>query len=163
MIPLLPEEKEWEKYQAFTITNEQMVYEYMKLIKNQDLSGLLRLFTWNAIVHEPFSKEQESGLKGKDTIENFMRITLMANKGAEDSIEFVNDYNHDDGSGKLESEKESNEITALVTFHDEGLLKVRFHFKFAIVIEMMEDRHGLTMSLPSKRIKELEISFINDF
>jgi ketosteroid isomerase-like protein len=163
MLPLLPEEKEWEKYRSFTITNEQMVYEYLRLIKKQDLNGLLKLFAEDAIVHEPFSKEQERGLRGKDEIENFMRITIMASKGIEGSIEFIGDYNYNDGSGKLESEKESSKITALVTFEDEGLLKVKFQFRFAILMELMEDQYGLAMTLPSKKIKELEISFVNDF
>jgi ketosteroid isomerase-like protein len=146
---------EWEKHHAKTVSNEQMVYDYFRLIDKKDLEGLLRLFAEDAIVYEPFSKE-ESGLRGKAAIQDFLQITIMADAGTNRVIEFTN--GHHDG-GKTEK-RETSEITALVMFQGNDVLKGKFHFKFVIVIEVLEDSRGLSMTLPSKKIKELLIQII---
>ena len=143
---------EWEKHHARTVSNEQMVYDYFKLIDKKDLEGLMRLFAEDTIVYEPFSKE-EAGLRGKAAIRDFLRITIMASAGADRVIEFAGDV------GKTE-QRETNEITALVTFNGDGALKGRFNFRFVIEIEVLEDNRGFSMTLPSKKIKELRIRII---
>jgi ketosteroid isomerase-like protein len=142
----------WKKHHAQTVSNEQMVCDYFRLIDRKDLEGLMRLFAEDAIVYEPFSKE-EGGLRGKAAIRDFLRITIMANAGADRVIEFASD-------GDKTEEGETNEITALVAFQGDGALKGKFNFSFVIEIEMLEDRRGFSMTLPSKRIKELRIQIV---
>jgi ketosteroid isomerase-like protein len=143
---------EWEKHRAQTVSNEQMVYDYFRLIDKKDLEGLLRLFAEDVIIYEPFSKEG-GGLRGKDAIKDFLQITIMANAGTSREIEFTSD------SSKTE-QRETSEITALVTFQGDGALKGKFSFKFVIEIEVLEDSRGFSMTLPSKKIKELRIQII---
>jgi hypothetical protein len=54
------------------LDNEDLVYDYFRLTLRKDIRHVLDLFTENAIVHEPFSKQapsasEDSGLK-VDTI-----------------------------------------------------------------------------------------------
>lgn len=132
-----------------------MVFDYFRLIERKDIEGLLRLFADDAIVYEPFSKEK-AGLKGKATIRDFLLVTIFADPGTYQIIEFSNGYLE---STKLEG-KETDEISAIVTFGSEGILKGKFHFKFIIEIEVLEDKNGLNMTMPSKRIKELRIEIM---
>lgn len=145
----------WEKHHAETVSNEQMVYDYFRLIDKKDLKGLLRLFAEDAIVFEPFSKE-EGGLRSKESIQDFLHITIMVNAGTDRVIEFADGYR--DG-GETEG-KETDQITALVTFKGDGVLKGIFNFRFVIEIEVFEDKRGFSMTMPSKKIKELCIQII---
>lgn len=72
---------EWEKYRSKTVSNGQMVYDYFRLIDKSDLEGLLNLFADDAIVYEPFSQEAD-GLRGRNAIRDFIRITIMADSGS---------------------------------------------------------------------------------
>lgn len=72
---------EWEKYRSKTVSNGQMVYDYFRLINKSDLEGLLNLFADDAIVYEPFSQEAD-GLRGRNAIRDFIRITIMADSGS---------------------------------------------------------------------------------
>lgn len=45
------------------LDNEDLVYEYFRLTLRKDIHHLLDLFTEDAIIHEPFSKHEDSGLK----------------------------------------------------------------------------------------------------
>lgn len=138
-----------------TVSNKQMVYDYFRLTDKKDLEGFLRLFSEDAIVFELFSKE-EGGLKGKAAIQDFLQITIMASAGAERVIEFIDEYYE----GAKTEDIETNEITALVTFQGDGTIKGKFHFKFVIEIEVLEDNRGFSMTTPSKRIQELRIQII---
>jgi hypothetical protein len=143
---------EWEKYRARTASNEQMVYDYFRLIDKKDLDGLLELFADDATVYEPFS-QVEDGLKGKAAIRDFLHITIMADAGTKRTVEFVNGAH----IGRTEKDIEMDEIAALVTFQGDGTLRGKFNFKFVIVVEVIEDRDGVSMLFPSKKIKELRI------
>lgn len=114
------------------LTNEQMVTEYFNRISSKDVDGLLQLFADDAVVYEPFSKED--GLHGKSAIEYFLNVAVMANTGLTRSIKFV--------------EKSEEAITALVRFERDGSIRGRFSFLFAI-----EEISG------QKKIKELKIRF----
>src|SRR6187200_1561370 len=62
----------------FVYNNEDIVFEYFKLVKSKDIESLMELFAPDAIVYEPFSKIT-GGLKGKRAIESFLRVAIMAN------------------------------------------------------------------------------------
>ena len=48
------------------------------VVKNNDIEHLMNLFSPDAIVYEPFGK-LSGGVSGKQTIESFLRIMIMAN------------------------------------------------------------------------------------
>lgn len=114
------------------LPNEQIVYEYFRLISNKDVPGLLDLFAEDSVVYEPFSKED--GLRGKPKIEHFLKVAVMANAGLKRTIGFV--------------QKSADAITALVTFERGDSVKGRFSFLFA------------TEEVSGKKIKELVIRFV---
>ena len=56
------------------LDNEDLVYEYFRLILRKDIRHLLDLFTEDAIIHEPFSKPEDSGLTLNTLIMTTMRM-----------------------------------------------------------------------------------------
>ena len=118
------------------LSNEETVFQYFKLIENKDIDGILDLFDYDAVVSEPFSKSQ--GLRGKASIEPFLKVAVMANSGLDRKIEIEKSAN-----GKNDPHK----LVALVTFEKGDKTKGRFTFKF-------------TNSDGAKRIKSLHIEFL---
>jgi hypothetical protein len=123
------------------LTSQETVRKYFDLITKKDVEGILDLFTDDEpAVYEPFSNEK-GGLHGKDAIESFLKIALMANAGLKREIKF------EDGSG--------DKTTALVTFERGAILRGRFTFDF--VTEKGESKKG---NGQVKRIKSLKIRFL---
>ena len=123
------------------LTGQETVRRYFDLITRKDMNGILDLFTDNEpVVYEPFSNEKE-GLHGKEAIESFLKIALMANAGLKREIKFGG--NSDEAT------------TALVTFERGTILKGRFTFNF--VTEKRESKKGDDIV---RRIKSLRIRFL---
>ena len=120
------------------LSNQQIVNEYFKLISKNDVWGLLKLFSDDAVVYEPFSNIH-GGLQNKIAIENILKVSIMANEGLEKTIRF-------------EDNKEDT-ITAIVIFEREGRIKGKFVFHF--VIESIPSYSG------RKKIKSLRIRFLD--
>jgi hypothetical protein len=116
------------------LTSEEMVYQYFRCIDTKDLNGILDLFDYDAVIHEPFSNIT-GGLKGRSSIEPFLKVAMMANSSLLRTIKF-------------EKSTKPNKITALVTFEKGDRVKGRFTFEF-------ED--GLANG---KKIKSLNIEFL---
>ena len=119
------------------LSNREMVKKYFKLISEKDIRGLLQLFDQDAVVYEPFSNIK-SGLHGKTTIENFLRVVVMTNAGFKRTIRFVD-----------ESE---DRITAIVTFERGDSITGKFAFSFIITT----NSEGVQVG---KRIGMLRIEF----
>lgn len=111
-----------------------MIYQYFKCIDSKDLSGILDLFDYDAVVYEPFSNIT-GGLKGKSSIEPFLKVVLMANSNSQRTI-------------KIEKPTKPNKVTALVTFEKGDKAKGKFTFEF-------EDDPA-----SGKKIKSLHIEFL---
>jgi ketosteroid isomerase-like protein len=120
------------------LSNEQMVNEYFRLISKNDVWGLLKLFSDDAVVYEPFSKVQR-GLHAKTAIENFLKVSIMASEGLKKTISF--------------QDRNEDSITAQVVFERGGQLTGKFAFHF--VIESIPANFG------HKKIKSLKIRFID--
>src|ERR1044071_2860926 len=97
--------------------NEDIVFEYFKLIRNKDIEGLIELFAPDAIVYEPFSKIT-GGLKGKRSIESFLRVAIMANDTLQHHIVIeVEDtpneskFDYKDSGNKIGNNNSTNIIT----------------------------------------------------
>ena len=115
------------------LTGEEMVYQYFKCIDSKDLNGILALFDYDAVIHEPFSNIT-GGLKGRSSIEPFLKVAMMANTSLHRTI-------------KIEKASASK-ITALITFEKGDKVKAKFTFEFT------DDSSG------EKRIKSLHIRFL---
>ncbi|HXP51795.1 MAG TPA: nuclear transport factor 2 family protein, partial [Bacteroidia bacterium] len=66
-----------------------IVYEYFRLIGTKDIYRLLDLFMDDAIIHEPFSKSEDGNgrLQGKNAIESFLTVAMMASEGLREEVE----------------------------------------------------------------------------
>lgn len=114
-----------------------MVYQYFKCLDNKDLDGILDLFDYDAVIYEPFSNIT-GGLKGRSSIEPFLKVAMMANTSVQRTIKFE----------KLPGKADPNKITALITFEKGDKVKSRFTFEF---------ENG---AAGAKKIKSLNIRFL---
>lgn len=106
---------------------------YFRFMDKKDLDAMLELFDYDAVVYEPFSKITE-GLRGRSSIEPFLKVAMMANSNLQHTI-------------KIEKPSKPNEITALVTFEKGDKVKSKLTFEF-------EDDE-----VRGKKIKSLHIAF----
>lgn len=117
-------------------TNEQLVMEYFKRISLNDIDGLLKLFSNNATIFQPFSK---SAIVGKSQIEPFLKTVLMANNGMQTEV-------------RIERNRGDNtQLTVFVTFLKSAILKGKFTFK----VVNTKNSHLVG------RIKSLKIEFVD--
>ena len=116
------------------LTGEEMIQQYFKCIDAKDRGGILDLFDYDAVVYEPFSNIT-GGLKGKSSIEPFLKVAMMANSNLQRTI-------------KIEKPTKPNKITALITFEKGDKVKSKFTFEFE------DDPAG------SKKIRSLNIEFL---
>ena len=105
------------------LTDEDIVHEYFRLIKAQDMYGLLDLFTDDAVIYEPFSKSEDGKgrLQGKSRIKPFLNVAMMANAGLREEIEIE--------KPRLRRDNGINKVTAYVTFERGEKVKARFTFE----------------------------------
>lgn len=116
------------------LTGEQIVARYFRCMDSKDLDTMLDLFGYDAIVYESFSNIT-GGLKGRSSIEPFLKVAMMANSNLQRTI-------------KIEKPSKPNKITALVTFEKGDKVKGKFTFEF-------EDDET-----SRKKIKSLHIEFL---
>lgn len=116
------------------LTNEEMVFQYFRLIEKKDIENVLDLFDHDAVIYEPFSKVD--GLRGRSSIEPFLKVAMMANSNLRRVI-------------KIEKPIKSYKITAIVTFEKGDKVKGKFTFEFT-----PDDD-----SIGGKKIKSLHIEF----
>lgn len=112
-----------------------MIYRYFKCIDTKDLDGILDLFDYDAVIHEPFSNIS-GGLRGRSSIKPFLKVAMMANNSLQRTIRL-----------EKPGRPDANKITALITFEKGDKVKGRFTFEFE------NDAAG------SKKIKSLNIEF----
>ena len=124
-------------------TEEAIILEYFRLIKNKDIDKLLGLFADDAIIYEPFSKTGDSdGLQGKTAIESFLNIAIMANSGLNHQIEII--------KSNTVAYNNNEQITANVIFERGEKVKSKFIF------EISSENHNFHKQ---KKIKSLRIQF----
>jgi hypothetical protein len=119
---------------AIPLTGEQIVARYFRCMDSKDLDTMLDLFGYDATVYESFSNIT-GGLKGRSSIEPFLKVAMMANSNLQRTI-------------KIEKPSKPNKITALVTFEKGDKVKGKFTFEF-------EDDET-----SRKKIKSLHIAFL---
>ena len=120
--------------ESMPLTGEQIVARYFRCIDTKDLDGILELFDYDAEVYEPFSN-MTGGLKGRSSIEPFLKVAMMANNNLKRTI-------------NIQKPNKPNSITALVMFEKGDKVKSKFTFEF-------QDDDG-----SRKKIKSLRIEFL---
>ena len=120
---------------SIPFTDEQIVTRYFRCIDTKDLDGILELFTYDAEIYEPFSNIT-GGLKGRSSMEPFLKVAMMANNNLRRTINIEKKPN------------KQNSITALVKFEKGEKVKSKFTFEF-----QEDEGHG-------KKIKSLRIEFL---
>lgn len=118
------------------LSGEELIQRYFKCIDNRDLSGILDLFDYDAVLYEPFSNI-EGGLRGKSSIEPFLKVAMMANSSLQRTIKI-----------EKPSKTNSDRIVALITFEKGDKVKSKFTFAF-------EDD-----ATDGKKIKSLKIEIL---
>jgi ketosteroid isomerase-like protein len=150
-----------------TLKSERdIVFEYFRRIRDKDVSGLLDLFTDDAVIYEPFSKSEDiqgktTGLHGKQGIESFLGVVVMANEGLEGDITIDKIYEKMD-----DSNSKSTEISAIVTFERGNRITARFTFELiSLVIDNVNNskniKNNINTNRNEKKIKSLHIQFTN--
>lgn len=151
--------------------NEDVVFEYFRLIKNKDIERLINLFSPNAIIYEPFSKLR-GGLKGKQAIESFLKIVIMANDSLKHHITIENSSdvknrsnigNNDNRNNNKNNRSSSDDkvIIALVIFEKGDSVKARFTFGLSSGDNNYNDNNNCdTISKYNNKIMTLHIQFI---
>jgi hypothetical protein len=119
---------------SMPFTGEQIVTRFFRCIDSKKVDGILDLFDYDAVVYEPFSNIT-GGLKGKLSIESFLKVVMMASSSLRRTVEF-------------ENANKPNIIRALITFEKGDRVKTRFTFQF-------ED-----YEIIGKKIKLLRIEFL---
>jgi hypothetical protein len=127
---------------------------------DKDVSGLLDLFTDDAVIYEPFSKAEDIqgktiGLHGKQSIEPFLGVVVMANEGLEGNITIDKIYERMDGSNN-----KYTEVSAIVTFERGDKITARFTFEL-ISPATNNSNYIKNANQIEKKIKSLHIQFIN--
>lgn len=120
--------------ESMPLTGKQIVARYFRCIDTKDLDGILELFDYDAEVYEPFSNII-GGLKGRSSIEPFLKVAMMANNNLRRTI-------------NIQKPNKPNSITALVMFEKGDKVKSKFTFEF-------QDDDG-----SRKKIKSLRIEFL---
>ncbi len=118
------------------LTGEEVIQQYFRRIDSRDLSSILDLFDYDAVVYEPFSNIK-GGLKGRSSIEPFLKVAMMASNGLKRTIKI-----------EKPGRPNANRVAALITFQKGDKLKGRFTFEFE------DDPAG------GKKIKSLHIEFL---
>lgn len=153
--------------------NEDIVFEYFRLIKKKDIERLINLFSPNAIIYEPFSKLR-GGLKGKQAIESFLKIVIMANDSLKHHITIENssDVKNRSNIGNNDNDNRNNNknnsisshdkvIIALVIFEKGDSVKARFTFGLSSDDDNYNDNNNRdTNSKYNNKIMTLHIQFI---
>ena len=78
------------------IDDQDIILKYFRLIDEKNMPGLLSLFTEDCTVYEPLGKGLQSNeergkrpLKGRNEIESFFYVVMVATDGLKHGIEFV--------------------------------------------------------------------------
>lgn len=103
------------------LDNEDMAYEFFRLILRKDIRHLLHLFTKDAAIDEPFSKPKDRGWRVNSLIVATIRIY--------DLLRYPSDYQ----KSRIEEqciECYYNKNDVMCTFRRGREITIRFVFKF---------------------------------
>jgi hypothetical protein len=148
--------------------DEVIVFGYFELMRNKDIERLMNLFSPDAIIYEPFSKLRE-GISGKQVVESFLRIAIMANGELQyhiviENISDIKNRSNVDGNHNHENKNNCSNcfdvkvVNALVTFEKGDSPKARFAFGLSCNNENNNDNNYINSKY--SMIRSLYIQFI---
>ena len=97
------------------LPSKNTVYSYFRAIKDKDIDKLVDMFEDDAVIQEPFSKEDQ--LRNKRNFKSFFQIVCMASEVLEYDLYF-------------EEETDDNGTSVLCTFQRGETVCARFCFRF---------------------------------
>jgi hypothetical protein len=129
--------------EPLSLTDKEIVARYFGCMGTKDLEGMLELFDYDAVVYEPFSKEE--GLYGISAIEPFLKVAMMANSDLRRTVKIKKPKNPGNNH---------NSFVALVSFEKGEKLNRRFTFEFT------DSDNNNNNVYKGKKIKSLHIEFL---
>ncbi len=115
--------------------NKKIINEFFNLLSTKDYQNLISLFSHDAIIKEPFSKDGK--IMGNDSLKEFFKIMGTASTGLDHSFSY---------------EKVFPENISIISEYKRGnKIKARFDFSF---------RNRSQVDKYSNKITELKIMFI---
>lgn len=155
--------------------DQHIVLKYFRLIDEKDLPGILNLFTEDCTIYEPFSRDLLSNegktkkpLKGRNEIESFFHVVMMASDGLKHEIEFVcPPIKHTRQVGDTGISTSSSVVSVLATFYGKEGNKLKQKLVFHLVAEQKRDtldkmsRYGNDKDInnETRRIERLYVHF----
>ena len=130
------------------IDDQDIVLKYFHLIDEKDMPGLLSLFTEDCRVYEPLGislqsneEKEKTPLKGRNEIESFFYVVMVATDGLKHGIEFVcSSVENTRKWGDTDISRPSSVVSVLATFYgNEGGYRLRQKLDFHIVSEQKYD------------------------
>ncbi len=115
--------------------NKEIVNEFFNLLSIKDYSNLLSLFSDDAVILEPFSKEGK--IAGRECLTEFFKIMGIASDGLYHSFSYETVF--------------PDNISIISEYQRGDKIKARFDFCF---------RNGNIIEEPSNQITRLKIMFI---
>jgi hypothetical protein len=159
------------------IDDQDIVLKYFHLIDKKDMPGLLSLFTEDCRVYEPLGRSLQSNeekektpLKGRNEIESFFYVVMLATDGLKHEIEFVcssieNTREMDDDA---DNSGPSSVVSVLVTFYgnDRGnklIQKLDFYIvseqKYDTLDKIMHFDNDKNINIDTRKIESLCVHF----
>jgi hypothetical protein len=105
--------------------DQHIVLKYFRLIDEKDMPGFLNLFTEDCTIYEPFSRgllsnegKSKKPLNGRNEMESFFHVVMMASDGLKHEIEFVcSPIEHTRRVSDTVISTSSSVVSALVIFY----------------------------------------------
>ena len=133
--------------------DRHIVMKYFRLIDEKDMPSLLNLFTEDCTIYEPFSRDflsyegkGKKPLKGRNEIESFFHVVMVASDGLKHEIKFVHSpIEHTRQNGDSVITTSSSVVSAVATYYrNEGGDKLKQKLVFHIVSEQKHDTLDMT-------------------
>ena len=126
--------------------NIQTIENFFKYVKMNDYYSIMELFSRDAIVYEPFSKE--NGISGKENLISFFKIMCRASGGLNQDLCYQNISNKND----------NNFVVSVISTYTKGdSINARFTFHFQL---NRSNKNNNKENLNNSPIKTLNIEFL---
>ena len=159
------------------IDDQVIVLKYFHLIDEKDMPGLLSLFTEDCRVYEPLGislqsneEKEKTPLKGRNEIESFFYVVMLATDGLKHEIEFVcssieNTTEMDDDTN---NSRPSSVVSVLATFYrnereNKLIQKLDFHIvseqKYDTLDKITQYDNDKNINIDTRKIESLCVHF----
>ena len=125
--------------------NIQTIENFFKYVKMNDYYSIMKLFSRDAIVYEPFSKE--NGISGMENLISFFKIMCRASGDLNQDLDYQNVSNND-----------NNVVVSVISTYTKGdSITARFTFYFQL---NRSNKNNNKENLYNSPINTLNIEFL---